>query len=261
MPIKKISRFLGFSSLMLMSSVEAAFFDKNTEGWHWYQEPFIEIVEQQPDTSEKAASQKSPLTPSGIIAAYQKELKQRLHKAWAYPSMKNLKAYQLMQKDLMHRSQHFAKTWMQVVYQNPSLDHTLAFPVNHQGRHLYLDQQKASFKATIRSLREDYGLFFFFSADCAYCHQFAPIVKQFSEEHGWAVLAISAEGGTLPEFMDAVSDQGLIQQWKVEFFPALFAVNPKTGDILPLAYGLTALDEIEQRVMALVKAPNRGDPS
>ncbi len=261
MQIKKISRLLGLSSLMLMSVAEAAFFGENTQGWHWYQDPFIEPQEKPEAREETASQKKTPSSPSAILAAYRKELEQRLHRAWVYPSSQNLKAYQLMQKDLVQRSQAFAKTWMQVVYQTPSLDHSLVFPVNHQGRHLYLDQQKAATKTTIQSLSQDYGLFFFFSEHCAYCHQFAPIVKQFSEEHGWSVLAISAEGGTLAEFPNALADQGLIAEWKVEFFPALFAINPKTGHRLPLAYGLTALDEIEDRVMVLVKAPNKGNAS
>jgi hypothetical protein len=35
--------------------------------------------------------------------------------------------------------------------------------------------------------------------------------------------------------------------------PALFAVNPKTGDVVPVAYGLTSLDQMENRIMTLLK--------
>ena len=244
--------------LLFMSALQAVFFEERSQGWHWYQDPLIALFEAESPSSERTSSDEgAPLEPSVIIQSYRKELEQRLHRAWVYPSMQNIKAYQLMQKDLMQRSQNFAHTWMQVVYQNPSLDHSLVFPMGHQARHVYLDQQKANVRTTIQSLREDYGLFFFFSSQCAYCHQFAPIVKAFSKEHGWAVLAISTDGGTLAEFPEALPDQGLMQKWKVEFVPALFAVNPKTGEILPLAYGLTALDQIEERLIALLKAPNR----
>ena len=157
-----------------------------------------------------------------------------------------------MQQDLMRRSEIFSKKWMQVVYQNPELDHTLVAPVNQKARHIYLDQEKEQRRLAIQNLKEDYGLFFFFSSDCDYCYQFAPIVRQFSKNYGWEVIAISADGGGIPGFQNIVLDNGLLTQWKVKVLPSLFAVNPKTGDVLPISYGLTSLDDMETRVMTLL---------
>jgi conjugal transfer pilus assembly protein TraF len=118
-----------------------------------------------------------------------------------------------------------------------------------------LDLEKQQIKATIQSLAKEYGLFFFFSGGCEYCHQFAPIVRQFSEQYGWAVLAVSLDGGQLKEFPHAQPDNGLFAQWQPggQVMPALYAVNPNTGHVIPIAFGMTSIDQMEIRIMSLVR--------
>ena len=108
-------------------------------------------------------------------------------------------------------------------------------------------------KQHIFKLQEQYGLFFFFSGQCEYCHQFAPIVKQFSAKYGWQVIAISVDGGMVAGFNEALADYGLVAKWQIPVLPALFAVNPKTEQVLPVAFGLTTLDQMETRIMALIE--------
>jgi conjugal transfer pilus assembly protein TraF len=152
----------------------------------------------------------------------------------------------------MKRSKTFATVWMQNVFQNPELDHTLVSPVNQQGRHLQIDLEKNRTVNVIKDLSTTFGLFFFFSSDCPYCHQFAPIVKRFADTHEWEVIAISIDGGSLAEFPNAQTDNGLFQAWGVKVLPSLFAVNPKTQEAIPIAYGLTSLDDMETRIKTLL---------
>jgi len=230
--------------VILSISAHAAFFKEQAAGWHWYQHPVIE-------------EPKSPVTakasPTQIINAYKEQLEKKLHLALVQPTINNIKAYQELQRDLMQRSQHFAHKWMQVIYEHPQLDHTLVAPVNQKARHIYLDAEKQLIATTITELKEQYGLFFFFSGACQYCHEFAPIVKEFSAKYGWQVVAISVDGGKVAEFKEAVVDHGLVTKWQIPRLPALLAVNPRTEQILPLAFGLTTLAELETRVMALIK--------
>jgi conjugal transfer pilus assembly protein TraF len=239
------------SPLMTKASSESSFFGDHTRGWHWYE------VLPEPDKEEEAITNKEihpPKTPTELVKAYREALESRLHAAWVNPTPQNLKAYQEMQKDLMDRSQTFATVWMQSVFQNPELDHTLVSPVNQQGRHLQIDLEKERTARTIQNLSEEYGLFFFFSGDCPYCHQFAPIVKRFAETYGWEVIAISVDGDSLAEFPNAQNNNGLFEAWGLKVLPSLFAVNPKTKSTIPIAYGLTSLDEMENRIMTLVSS-------
>jgi len=191
--------------------------------------------------------------PSDIVSAYRKELENRLSKAWINPTPQNIQSYQVMQKDMLERSQKFSELWMRNVFMYPHLDHTLLSPVSQKARHLHLDQQKEKLKQTIQELRHTHGLFFFFSGHCRFCHEFAPVVKAFSESYGWEILAISVDGGKLDAFPHAVLDNGLSHAWGVQALPALFAINPTTEEVIPLAYGMVSLDQIENRLMTLLE--------
>ena len=238
-----------FSVLLILvfnSELNAAFFDNHAEGWHWYINPAIPET-----TTEDKKRPLSKATPTEQLKAYQKKLEGLLHKAIMQPSYQNVKAYQLMQKDLMDRSQQFSDLWMQVVYQNPELDNTVKFPVNQKARHIYLDERQEQIKNTIYKLRNQYGLFFFFSSKCIYCHQFAPIVVRFAKQYDWRVIPISLDGIGVAEFKEFMPDNGLAEKWQVTVLPSLFAVDPKSGHILPVAFGLTSIDQMETRIMAL----------
>lgn len=229
---------------LVTGELDAAFFDNHNEGWHWYIDPTL------PQEEAKPLPQASPTEQ---VQAYKKTLEALLHKAIMQPSYRNIKAYQLMQKDLMDRSQHFANVWMQVVYQNPELDNTVKFPVNQKARHIYLDNQQSKIENSIYKLRNQYGLFFFFSSNCSYCHQFAPIVARFAKQYDWRVIAISLDGEGVAEFPEFMPDNGLAAKWNVTALPSLFAVNPETGHILPVAFGLTSIQQMETRIMALLE--------
>jgi conjugal transfer pilus assembly protein TraF len=167
---------------------DAAFFKDQGRGWHWYEIQEQEVREEHAE--EKTPSSK-PKAPAEVLKSYRQELEHRLAKAWLTPTPQNLQSYQEMQKDMLDRSQVFSTAWMQTIFEKPHLDHTLISPVNQQARHIQLDQEKHQVRQTIHTLKEEYGLFFFFSGNCPYCHQFAPIVKQFADQYGWQILAIS----------------------------------------------------------------------
>lgn len=236
----------------VMAGDAQAFFGDHSRGWHWYET--LPVPEEDGEHSKEEDSQKAPppqKSPREIVKAYREELENRLNAAWLSPTPANLRSYQEMQKDMLDRSNDFSTSWIQNVFQNPDLDHTLVSPVNQQGRHLQIDLEKQRMANTIQNLSQNYGLFFFFSSDCPYCHQFAPIVKRFAQTYGWDVIAISVDGGSISEFPNAEPDNGLFQTWDIKALPALFAVNPQTQEAIPIAHGLTSMDEMENRIMTL----------
>lgn len=228
------------------------FFKDHASGWHWYDETVNKETESKEDTSPSSpATPPKPKTPEEHIEAYKAELQRRFAKAWMHPTPSNVMAYQDMQKDMVDRSKTFSTVWMTNVYNTPSLDHTLISPVNQKARHIHLDLEKQRTKDVIKRLSQSYGLFFFFSSGCEYCHRFAPIVMAFSKEHAWEVLAISTDGGTLEDFPRMVPDNGLVEQWNIQVLPSLYAVNPTTGHVIPIAHGMISMDQMEARIMAL----------
>lgn len=245
---KKAIKILLIINCLVYSVAEAGFFEKNSSGWHWYQDPEPMLQEVPQGTHQ---NQDIKVSASDVVDNYKKELESRLHTAWVDPSFKNIQAYHELQKDMMDRAEYFSEMWMKVLYNNPHLDHTLVTPVNHKSRHLYFDQKKQQITETIQNLASEYGLFFFFDSQCQYCREFSPIVKLFSKTYNWEVVPITADGGNLTEFPRPLENNGIINKWKIEAFPALFAVNPNSEEIIPIAYGMTSIDEIESRIMLL----------
>jgi conjugal transfer pilus assembly protein TraF len=238
--------------IFLSASVNANFFQEHNRGWHWYEQEDIKEKESSHDVAQSSQS------PTNLISAYRKELEARLAKAWIHPTPNNIKAYQHMQKDMTDRSKIFSDVWMQSIFENPFLDHTQVSPVNQKARHVQLDLGSKKTQEVIQALSKEYGLFFFMSGECAYCQAFAPIVKQFSDFYGWSVLPITLDGSSSDVFPNTITDNGLSQQWDVKAVPALFAVNPNTGHVIPIAYGMTSLDQMETRLIKLLeKAKNR----
>lgn len=227
----------------------AAFFERRAEGWHWYQSQESEINEQKKEDQIPKAQ-----TPTQAIEKQRKDLEQKLHTAIVKPTRENIIAYIITQKALMDQSQRFSESWQQVVMTTPSLDETLIHPVDQNARHVYYSEKNKELTKHIKALSQEYGLFFFFKKACPYCHHFAPVVKHFAEKHGWSLLAITLDGEALPEFPYARQDNGIATRLQVTHVPALIAVHPRSGQTIPLAYGLVSESEIERRVELLTRA-------
>ena len=234
----------------------SAYQDRHAEGWHFYEDRAI--VEQSrklhPPTSPAPAISPQPqASPTVILNKLKAELTQRLHKAIVYPTSTNIQAYQQLQKVMLDRAELFGTEWIKVVLQNPSLDYTIQHPITQVGRHLYHDEQRKTIAQRIKALAATHGLFFFFRGDCAYCHQFAPIVKSFADQHHLTIMAISVDGSKLHEFPNAVHDNGAAERLQVTVYPTLLAVEPRSGSVVPLSYGLSTHDQIEERIRLLFR--------
>ncbi|MBY0272291.1 MAG: type-F conjugative transfer system pilin assembly protein TraF [Alphaproteobacteria bacterium] len=236
------------------SSFKLAFFERHAEGWHWYEEFSRDSkIEERKKNSSGRSSPFSSSTPTEKIEAQRKELETKLHTAILEPSHENIITYILAQKALMDQSQRFSEVWKEVVLRTPSLDETLVHPVDQNARHIYYQEKHQDITKRIKALAQEYGLFFFFKGECAYCHHFAPVVKDFAKKHGWSVLGVSLDGSTLTEFPGARRDNGMAARLQVSHVPALIAFHPSSGQMIPLAYGLVSESEIEERVELLTR--------
>lgn len=242
------------------SHTHANFYDRHAEGWHWYEprNQKTEIRDQKKIGQKDKVKLKEPdklntqNDPIIQLEAFKKEVERLKAIAVLNPTTQNVMAYMVIQKELMDRSTRFAQKWMEVVYQTPSLDYTLHHPTSQVGRHVYLDQTRETLEKKIRSLSQTHGLFFFYSGNCPYCKQFAPIVKSFAAKYHWEILAISLDGEILPEFPDSKIDNGSAEALGVKVVPALLAIQPRSGKVIPLSHGISTHDQIEDRIRVLL---------
>lgn len=264
--MKTITRIVATFSLLFISSSNAEtsdYFSTHEQGWHWYQRDVgsdqLEAGHNNKSTEQNSTSthilQNIPQKPNALeeLNKFQKRLEEVKAEAVMNPTPQNVFNYQKMQYEMLEKSHKFAQIWMQNVYKNPGIDYSLESPSSQNARHLYYQQQTEDKKQKISELSREYGLFYFFKRDCRYCDAFAPVVKKFSEKHHWEVLAISEFGEKSEIFKRSVADNGLADTWGVNTYPSLFAVNPKTGHVIPIAHGMISIEEMEDRIIKIIE--------
>jgi len=221
------------------------------EGWFWYKDPPLPTLNKEP---------KKETRPRELIEfeAMQKHLEQLKKIAVMNPTEMHMKAYMGYQRFVMDKSALFADKWQRVVWQTPELDYSLTGrPTNGFAIDVYDQQLRDKQSNTLRALARTHGLFFFFRSDCPYCHKFAPVLRRFSEQYGLLVLPVSLDGGVLPDFPNAVTDNGIAASLNVTVVPALFLAVPGSRQMTPIGFGLMAETELVERMHTLTQTPSQ----
>lgn len=231
---------------------DGRYFGDRERGWFWYQDP--PILEEQEEEMPAAPKPLAVEEPQQQLQKYQKRLDDAKALAVMQPTDEHVRRYIEVQKEAYDRSALFADTWRRVVWSNPMLDYSLEHPTNSVGAAVDQQQSRQRQAEAVAALAESEGLFFFFGSNCVHCHTQAPILEQFSRRYGIKVMAISLDGGVLPEFPDAVPDNGLAARLGVAVTPALYMVNPRTQEITPVGYGVMTESELTQRIYTLTAA-------
>lgn len=98
---------------------------------------------------------------------------------------------------------------------------------------------------------KNHALVFFFSSQCTYCQQFAPIVKQWAVMQSAPVLTLSFDNQPLDSFPDA---RPVTTEWsnaayagKPITYPALFIANRQSHLLYPVAFGAMRYADLEIR--------------
>lgn len=228
----------------------AEYWSNHNEGWHWYNYPAVEEV---PTNSANKPVQ-SKVNPSATdkIEKLQKVTKERLNLALLEPTEQNVINYITLQNALVNKASRFSSMWQRVVWQHPEIDFSINNPVSDVGNQVFQEEKHVKSNAMLGDISKRYGLFFYFSSTCAYCQKMSPTVKSFAEYYSFEVMPITLDGQSLPDFPHARHDNGSTLNLKVEVVPALYLVDKKTKEIIPIGFGLMSLDELEKRMVVLL---------
>jgi conjugal transfer pilus assembly protein TraF len=226
------------------------YWQQHREGWFWYRDP--------PPAAARPAP-KAPVTPArprelADFEAMQQRLETLKRVAVMNPTDDNLIAYMRFQRMVMDRSQVFADRWQRLVWREPSLDYASeGRPTNTLAIAAFDERQKERDTAAVRQLAATHGLVFVFRSDCPFCHRFAPVLKRFAQTHGLTVLAVSLDGGTLPEYPNARPDNGIAARLNARAVPALYLTQPSRREFRPVGFGLMSDTDLLERIAALAR--------
>ena len=226
------------------------YWQQHREGWFWYRDP--------PPAAARPAP-KAPATPSrprelADFEAMQQRLETLKRVAVMNPSDDNLMAYMRFQRMVMDRSQVFADRWQRLVWREPSLDYASeGRPTNTLAIAAFDERQRDRDTAAVRQLAATHGLVFVFRSDCPFCHRFAPVLKRFAQTHGLTVLAVSLDGGSLPEYPNARPDNGIAARLNARAVPALYLTQPSRREFRPVGFGLMSDTDLLERIAELAR--------
>lgn len=225
------------------------YWNRSKDGWFWYKDPKYK------DASEKEKDVLSRLAQIKDIETLRTEVKRLLGVSIMEPTPENVKTYMYAQQFLMDKSSYFADVWRRAVWTTPDLDYSLVRPATSAGVTRFNDERGKSEKGYIEKLAQNgYGLFFFYSSTCAYCHEMAPIVKLFESMYGMPVLAISLDGGPMEGFPNAKSDNGASTRLGVETVPAFYLVSDNGKSVSPVGFGMMSVSDFVDRINVLTNS-------
>ena len=223
-------------------------------GWFWYQLP-LERKKPKPPSPPTVAPNTEPPRPAELteFEALQKRVEELRNIAIIRPTERNIRNYLAVQAEVIDKASLFADVAQRVIWANPEFDYTVTGrPVNAKALEVYDRAATDAREGTAVALAKDHALFFFFRSDCPYCHQFGPYLREFEAKFGLTVVPISVDGGPLlPAFPNPKIDNGIARTLDVREVPALFLVEPASGRIVPIGYGVLSESELLERLQVV----------
>ncbi len=162
-------------------------------------------------------------------------------------------SYLKVHKEAFARSQRFTDEWALAMITNPSLDSTTENPASLVGNDIYSQTKRQEQDALLTSMQDRMGLFFFFTSTCQFCQKQSQLLKIFADTYGLTVKAITQDGRPLPEFPQAVVDNGMGLELGVTRVPVIFLSIPDEQFLVPVSAGLRTLEELRLHVVEVLK--------
>ena len=245
----RVSLFLCCGAVQILPAVCQPFVEKPEQGWLWYREqPFFDRKPLKRETLKGEERLHGPKTNAERIELMRKEFAEILATALLRPTLQNVTQAKQKQLEFEDRSTEFAKMW--------TLSHLLESKgYSHKGnphpwhQEISRKQRDERLTAQLKQLSKTYGLFFAFKQSCPYCHRFAPVVAIFSQKYGFELKGISAGGGVIEGIKNVSRDNGALAVINPDgVYPALFLANPKTMQVVPVAWGMVTTEQLLQNL-------------
>ena len=239
--------------------VDDSYWRDRERGWFWYDDPLperSEVPKSKPKAVPTISAPTAPTKPRELVEfeALQKRVEDLRNIAIINPSEQNIRNYLNIQNFVIEKASTFADVAQRVIWASPELDPTVTGrPVNAKALEVFDREQAGARTNTVAQLSQTHALFFFFRSDCPYCHQFAPLLKDFEAKFGLKIVPISVDGGGLPEFRSPRVDNGIARTLDVRQVPALFLAEPGGGKITPIGYGVLSESELLERIYVVTQ--------
>ena len=216
------------------------------EGWFFYNE-YIPPEEEAEVIQTKTKSSDNELDNELFVDKMQRTGKELMSKAMENPTEENVMSYMEYNKAMLTLSDNFAKAWQKLIMKYPHLlfDRSLTYASK--------DIEKA-----INDLKEKAGLYFIHSSACPACQKQAKIMKDFEKKYGMSIFPITLDS-PLPEYPNAVADNGIAGRLDVKSVPSIFIFFPEDKKIELISQGFVDVFELERRLFNYAQPIDKED--
>jgi conjugal transfer pilus assembly protein TraF len=249
----------------MASAVEWRDYPSNVEYssiWACYgQEKFNWYCEEDVPPVKKLKESQTPVHPEKSREAVAVEELEKIRKdldakralAVVHPTPENIKSYMAAQKVEIDRASFFADIWRRVLWQNAELNFELKNPMNNSAITVAMREREVKQRNTMTELAKEWGIFFFFRGDCAYCKHMVPTLQWITRQYDMTIQPISLDGSIIEGLPPAVKDNGLSGKLGVDAVPLFVLGNVKTHQMVILGSGVLSLQDFVDRIYVLTQ--------
>lgn len=208
-----------------------------------------------PKTDVHASSSQPQASATDQVEALRKRGDELRNRAILKPTEQNVIAYMKYQREQTDMASTLADTWGRLLIAHPELDYTQQRPVSNLGKANWQEQRQADIEATMHALNDRYGVFYFYDSRSKASQIEGPIMRSLADSYGLAVVAVSQDGSPSAEFPEYVVDHGERERMGLpgKVTPAVALFDTVTKKAILIASGITAADDIMQRIFILTK--------
>jgi conjugal transfer pilus assembly protein TraF len=249
---------------------ELNYFKRSKEGWFWHEEIPPPVAPPEPAKPEPKPEPPMSAQERDLVAfkAFQVAFERSMQAATQNPSEANVARFLELYAQARRKASMFGDSAQALAVRMPWIDETFSGgrPSAPSAMRAYDSIRMQDNDQLMLELAQTHGLYFFFRSNCAYCHVQAPLLRQFQSKYGFTVFAVSMDGSSLPQFPNAVRDNGLaasIAQTMgvpMQHFatPAIVLARPSTREVVPVGFGVMNMDEIVERIAMVVRVRDQG---
>lgn len=216
---------------------------KNPPGFLWYNLP-----------REPQQTKQAPGVPFSKLSFSQRDnvlhfyTMEALHKARQTKSLEDMRTFLVLQDYWMKESSRFSQLFQKALVYYPQFDYSVTHPTSSLGTK-WLDESRENKRSqVIHALSQTHGILFFYRGENAFDSKQIPIIRDFCTRFGLPLIPVSVDGVVSPELINSRRDNGQANRLGVRYFPAILLVEPNKQETVPVAYGLTTQDVLENRL-------------
>jgi len=209
-------------------------------GYLWYNLP------KEPNSKPGVSYNKLSFTDKDAVLKFY--TLEALHKVRHTHKIEDERIFLAMQDYWLKEAAIHGKINQLALLKYPEYDFSVTHPTSHLGTKLQDSIEYKNKIQNIKNMAASTGIMFFYRGSNQVDIQQIPIILDFCERYNFKLLPISVDGKISELLPSSKIDNGQAKHLSLRYFPALLAVNPKTKDISPVAFGLTTQDMLTERL-------------